>query len=739
MKRILIGLCVALLLAPATLAAQAKPAPQPAAGQKLILEFVDGPDLTVTTADQSVLKINVGIFEGDAVPAGATVQTGPGTSAELRIKPNGSILKLAKSTVFTVTAIGATSKDQNAFALAAGKVRAVAAKGGNYQMSSQTAVCGVRGTDFSFGVEEGAKAVLMVKEGLVQFDKLDAAGTVLGSLPIAAGQAADAFAPVFESFAFEAAQYLQEFGDMDFAKLLVQDVPPAALDAEPTGAAPIPPEPQKDMTAAQAAETLTPDKAAVESGIMKWIRETLGMELGSVTIDGQTYSKAVIQPNLNLGKVKLGLYLPIIYTSDLFDPEDWYHPAGNDEWSFGSKEFADGKYLEGGLDFAKDLALKIKYFEYGRQMVDPFFVKVGNLNDLTLGHGLIMRNYANDTEFPSIRRVGFNLGVDGKGGGFEALVNDLAEPEVFGLRGFIRPIPDFKLALGVSAVADLAPASGFAEAVAKANGDPIFIGAGLDLDLPIVTSGLLSMRLYADGAATVPYLRDSFTVGAKTVESGLKYELVFDKASGKVKNWGAAGGLMGNVLFIDYRLEYRYFTGAFRPSFFDATYDRKRGDYVLEYAGYLGGTTAYADTPTVMGVYGEGGFKVMKDKLGLTLGYMMPWAPGQAFSEVAGSDEFHAKLYIKKGLIPIFDAAGSISYDRRGLAKAIADGDFKLLDTSTYFGGEIVVPVPKTPTLDLAVSFGAAPVYTYDADGKVTNLSTPDIKPTIGIETRFHL
>jgi hypothetical protein len=730
MKRILTGIIFALLL-PAMIFAQTKPA----AGQKLVLEFVDGSDLTVTKADKAVLKIGAGIFEGDAIPQGSTIVTGASTTAELRIKPNGSIIKIAANTTFTVSALATVPKGKNSFAVAAGKVRTIAAKGGNYEMRSQTAVCGVRGTDFFFSVEAGAKALLAVADGLVQFDKLDEAGTVLGSIPVGTGQAADAFADAFETFAFDAAQFAEQFGNMDFQKLLTSDVPPEALDSEPGAEAP---EPQKDLTPAEATKTMEADKTAVESGFVKWIKEALGMEIGSVTINDATYSKAVIQPNFKFGKVKLGLYLPIIYTSDLFDPDDWYKPAGNDEWSFGSDEFSDGDYLAAGADFAKDLALKIKYFEYGTQLEDPFFVKIGNLNDLTLGHGLIMRNYANDTEFPAVRRVGFNLGIDSEGGGFEAIVNDLADPQIFGLRGYMKPVAGSDLAFGASAVVDINPGADLVDPAAQV-GDMMFIGAGVDMDMPIIKSDFLGLRFFADGAATVPYVMTAFS----GVDTGLKYE-EFLYSDGKVKNWGAASGFMGNILFIDWRLEYRYFTGLFRPSFFDTTYDRMRSEYAVAYAAYLTGAASYSDTPNVMGIYGEGGFKLLNEKLVLTLGYMLPWSPDQSFSEVNANDEFHAKLTVKKGLIPVYDISGSISYDRRGLANAIADGDFKLLDENSTFGGELVIPVPKTPTLDLAIIFQTVPVRNDDgslvyADAIHQAAGIPELKPSISIETRFHL
>jgi hypothetical protein len=739
MKRIVFGLLIILAL-PVLAAAQGKGAP----GQKLILEFVDGPDLTVTASDKSVSKYGVGIVEQDAVPVGATITTGPSTTAELRLKPNGTIIKIAKSTSFTVAGLATTAKGKNAFALVAGKIRAVAAKGAQYEVSSRTAVCAVRGTDFSFAYEDGAKAVLMVAKGLVQFDKLDDAGASVGTVPVAAGELADAFAATFASAKYSPEQFAEQFGDVGFTQLKESDVPDKAVEtAEPAAESP-PVSPENSSAAPAPAASTSSTASAPESPFVTWLKDALGFEIGSVTIDNDTYAKAVIQPNLSLGKLKLGLYLPIIYKSDLFNSSDWYHPDGNDEWSFGSVQFAKKDYADGALDLAKDVALKIKYFEYGIQYQDPFFIKVGNLEDMTLGHGLIMRNYANDTDFPSMRRLGFDMGLDMTSGGFELVTNDLTNPEIFGARVFMRPIEGFKLALGASAVVDWNPASVLDSAP---NGldlkglDLKLISTGVDLDLPIVKSSLLGITVFADGAVTLPYLANDYN----GISSGLKTELVWN--DNKLKNWGAAGGLLGNVLFIDWRLEYRYFTGNFRPSLFDTTYDRMRGQYAVQYLGYLKNPSSYNDTPTIMGIYGEGGFKFLKEKLSFTLGYMWPWSPDAVSLQdnlVKSSDEFHARLAIKKGLIPIVNLAGAVTYDRRGIAQAIANKSFVLLDSNTTFGGEIDVPVPKTPNLDLALIFQTQPVLKadgsidYNAPGADPAKGIPALKPSFTIETRFH-
>jgi hypothetical protein len=147
-----------------------------------------------------------------------------------------------------------------------------------------------------------------------------------------------------------------------------------------------------------------------------------------------------------------------------------------------------------------------------------------------------------------------------------------------------------------------------------------------------------------------------------------------------------------------------------------------------------------------MGIYGEGGFKIINEKLVLSLGYLWPWSPDGSAQEqlVLASDEFHARLAIKKGLIPIFDLSGAITYDKRGLAQSIANGSFRLLDANSLFGGEVDIPVPKTPNLDLAVVFQTVPVLNsdgsidYSQPGANQALGIPALKPSISIETRFH-
>ena len=113
-----------------------------------ILEYYDDDlELEITGADGIAL---VDIYYGMDLQEGDTIRTNR-TGAELRLDPNGSIIKLSPFTVFTIEKLQKSSESSNDFNLVSGKIRAIAARAGlgeRYQIKTQSAVCGIRGTDF---------------------------------------------------------------------------------------------------------------------------------------------------------------------------------------------------------------------------------------------------------------------------------------------------------------------------------------------------------------------------------------------------------------------------------------------------------------------------------------------------------------------------------------------------------------------------------------------------------------
>ncbi|MEW6564554.1 MAG: FecR family protein [Spirochaetota bacterium] len=700
-------------------------------GPKALLVYADDDSLIQVITSSGT---NRSIFVGDEILPGETIKTA-GTNAELKLDPNGSVIKIARNTSFKVEGLaGASGKDTNEFALLGGKIRTVAAKtaGSNkYQIKTPTAVCGVRGTDFSMLVIEGARDAVYVKRGLVEFARTLADGT-LQPILVGAGQFADVFGPSFIPSPFTPEQLAQDFADLDEFKAVdpasvpQQEEPQAATQEEKPA--------EEANTPTVDASTQTPEesqkagpKQAQESKLMSWLGDILGFEIGSVVIDGNTYSKAVIQPVFSIGKLKMGLYLPVIYTNDLFNPASWYHPNDNDEWSFGS-EYWDTDPTQGALDALQDLALKIRFIEYGQPMVDPFYLKVGNLSSMTIGHGVLMRNFANDADFPSVRRVGINAGYDAGPWALEGVVNDLGKPEIFG--GRVKLLSFF----GISAIADINPAGSLATQTERDSiGDPMLIGSALDLDFPIIKLSFFSLRAFADLAAVAPYNR----VAAGSLNAGLQYQAIYNPDYGTgfeaFRNYGFISGFMGKALIVDWRLEYRYYRGAYRPTFFDNTYERNRVKYAQDFYNLLT-TTNTSNDVTVNGIYGEAGFSLIKDKILFTAGYMMPWSPDSnaSWDVISQQDYILAKLVINKGLLPFYDISGAITYERTGFAYAISKGQ-PLVDANTVFSGEVVVPLAST--VDFAVVLANNAVLTSSP-----TLTEPQYKtsPTITFETRIH-
>ncbi|HUX50870.1 MAG TPA: FecR family protein [Spirochaetia bacterium] len=164
-------------LAPA-LAPSAIPAPMPEASALLV--YADDENaVTVTTPDGAVSAGSIGM----EIPEGSTVTTGS-SSAELQLAPNGSAIKLAPNTTFRIDALlGNPGAVANAFTLLGGKLRMVATKlahvAEGYVVSTPTAICGVRGTDFARRYDPATNDDwLCVLDGVVDFHSPDGSRAV---------------------------------------------------------------------------------------------------------------------------------------------------------------------------------------------------------------------------------------------------------------------------------------------------------------------------------------------------------------------------------------------------------------------------------------------------------------------------------------------------------------------------------------------------------------------------------
>jgi len=734
MKKTIALLTILVALVPTALTAQTAKASPPAKSE-VILAYV-GDDLQMTITDPSgnpaVVK------EGMKIPVGSVLRT-QNTDAELQLRPNKSIIKLSAKTTFTIKSLkDGEATGSNDFELATGKIRAVAAKltgatTPGYNIATRTANCGVRGTDFAMKYDETAKMDwVCVQEGQVDFTNALTGDTV----SVASGQFANTFDPVFRASTVTADRLAELFSDVDFVRLDPKEVPGKEIAATTQNKAPetvAPPPPSSAAVPTPPEPAATPASPASDPG-MEMLKNLFGLEVGSLTIQGTTYSKAVLTPVVAFDGFKLGLYLPIVYSSDMFDSQNWYRPEGNDEWSFGMDKSG---LWDKTADVTQDLALKIKYLEWGVQGTDPFYVKVGNLKTMSLGHGTVVRNFANDQEFPAIRKIGLNAGMKLGPLVLEGLVDDVAKASVTGGRVALDLISD-QIVLGVQATADwkLADAKDLAASgkTPASYGSPILMVGGIDLQLFKINSGAaFRTTAFVDANTLAVYYWD------KSTEYGLPQGLDLKPVyrDGKLGSYGGETGLFGNLAVVDYRLSFQAERGLYSNGIFQGNYYRTRNSFLTAVGAYSAGTEAYrteVEKVLRMGVFGTLGFDL--GLVALEGAYRWPF-DFRADGSLGPSDNdyLRLKLGIPKDKLPLVKLSGSISYERTQFIPSLRD-KVNLFDANTLFRGEVVYGLAKG--MDLVIGVGTA--TQRDGGGNVVyENGKPKVGPTVSLDTKVTL
>ena len=171
------------------------------------------------------------------------------------------------------------------------------------------------------------------------------------------------------------------------------------------------------------------------------IPPTYMASFGSVTINDKLYNQISFKPEFTIGKVGLGLDFYFYFDQDgnIYDRD----------WDFSTPEAS-----------LKTILDKIYYIRYGMP-ADMFYFKVGALPKQTMGHGILVSNYANDIDYPQTKRIGFDFRYTFSGFRLELLHSNVKEPSsagLFGLRTVFPIIPTIDM--GFSVVTDLDQNSG---------------------------------------------------------------------------------------------------------------------------------------------------------------------------------------------------------------------------------------------------------------------------------------
>ena len=180
---------------------------------------------------------------------------------------------------------------------------------------------------------------------------------------------------------------------------------------------------------------------------------------GSATINNKIYNQVSIRPEFSFSKFAVGL--------DVYFYFDENGNLYNENWDFSSSERS-----------FKTLVDKIYYIRWGQED-DPLYFRIGALPTITLGHGSLVNSYSNVTDYPRIRRTGFNLKKQFNNYNLEVIHSNLKnifEPAVFGIGNTLSFSND--LMLSIVAVTDFNQHKGLIDT--DGDGVPDYLETGFE-------------------------------------------------------------------------------------------------------------------------------------------------------------------------------------------------------------------------------------------------------------------
>ncbi len=257
------------------------------------------------------------------------------------------------------------------------------------KITTPSAVVAIRGTRLMI-VNDGGGGSVLVREGLVLFSAPDGSGL----LEIPAGQKSRITVGgqpgVVVPLSVDELKLIDEMEDR-----FAGETEKPAEKAIDTGTHPVVP-PGANTDQGTPADEPAAEKSGKEGSFFK-----ANASIGAVTINGELYNQIGIRPEFSIGKLGIALDLSL-----------YMDQAGNirkENW-----------------DSGQDIFEKIYYVRWGHRG-DPFYVKVGAIDNYRLGFGLLMNHYANTIQYPSVIRTGMELSFQGERLGSEFMVNNFGE------------------------------------------------------------------------------------------------------------------------------------------------------------------------------------------------------------------------------------------------------------------------------------------------------------------------
>jgi len=275
---------------------------------------------------------------------------------------------------------------------------------------------------------------------------------------------------------------------------------------------------------------------------------------GFARIGGKNYAGVRLNPELRLGKVGVGLDIPLYFNLE------------------------DGKMHTDEFKGGTGLLRLISYLSYGRKKKDPVYIKVGQLRGEHVGYGSLVNNYSNSMSFEK-RKTGISYDVCiKKMFGVEGMYSDFntGSFNLFAIRPYVRPfgaseIPVIKtLDMGFTYVKDKDKTKRYDES----NDINHFLKDGmsawsLDMGMTLVNSSVFNLGWYAHYSQLRQVKSDSLKTYFAAPETLANY----DSGSGMGIGLNANMKVIGNLFMLNARIERLWYSDNYMPQFFDAMYE----------------------------------------------------------------------------------------------------------------------------------------------------------------------
>jgi len=283
-------------------------------------------------------------------------------------------------------------------------------------------------------------------------------------------------------------------------------------------------------------------------------------------IGGQDYAGLVLAPDIAIGKIGVGLNVPILY--------------GLEDQKIRTEIFKDG---------VGPLRL-IRYLRYGRQKEDPVFIKVGELQNIMLGYGGLVNFYTNTTSYEK-RKVGAHFDFNWRNfTGIEGLYSDFdfTSQNLLSIRPYVRPlaftdIPIAKtLEIGAIFTSDkdqtnipVSDTENFNYSFTE-SGINAF---GFDIGLSVLKSSFIQIDLFAT------YNKLNVSSDTLTVLANFLGDNNFKNGSGSSFGANFRMHFIADIFKTDIRIERLSYSDNYLPQFFDASYELQKDARIASLIG----------------------------------------------------------------------------------------------------------------------------------------------------------